>query len=60
MLLEDGVDQGVLGREAPVQGSHPDARSTRDLFDARVDAELRERSARRFQDAFTVLLRVAA
>ena len=59
MLLEDGVDQRVLGREAPVQRAHPDPGAARDLLDARSMPELGERRPGGGEDPLAVLARVA-
>ena len=60
MLLEDGVDQSVLGREAPVERAHADAGPARDLLDAGIEAELGERLAGGDEDPVAILTRIAA
>ena len=55
MLLEDGVDQRVLGREPAVQRSHADAGAVGDLLDAHVDADLGKGDPGGREDALAVL-----
>ena len=59
MLLEDGVDQRVLRREAPVERSHPDSCPAGDLLDAGIEPELGERRPGGDEDPVEVLPRVA-
>ena len=59
MLLEDGVDQRVLGREPPVQRSHADARAVCDLLDAHVDADLGKGHPSGGEDPLAILPGVA-
>ena len=59
VLLEDGVDQRVLGREAPVERAHPDACAAGDLLDAGIEPELGEGGPGGGEDPVAILARVA-
>ena len=56
--VDHGRDERVLRREAPEHGAVPDAGSSRDLVDARIEAALRETLAGRLQQPVEVSLSV--
>ena len=60
MLLEDDVDEGVLGGEASIERADSDAGPGGDFLDAGLDAELGECCAGSLEDALTVCLGIAA
>jgi len=57
-LLQDRREQVLAGREAPVEGSLPDAGGPGDVFHGRIGSRLREDGLGRGQDRVMVPLRV--